>query len=310
MFNQKNMFFTQTNRLCYLLIIVSLILISCKNLSEEKETVEIPDDPIKIEIDHEQLKSFYTEYSNKTTFSNLQKLALEALILGEEDINNGNLMQARERLDGVFKELPLSDSKWWGITSNSHCKGCPINIGSPSAYYGLRMIDQIITLGNPEKTGTLTMTAVIAPCAEVTRHTLPNLVPETVNLTIAPEILENDGHILKISTALFRQWVKAITEGLQLDLEIYELDECTTVSYTDNGSTIVSYPNANAMIYQVPEELAKKTDFWWVIAPSGVPGDGSGYSRHFITGGMGLYGNGLPLFLSDDAWFIRKPEHM
>ena len=28
---------------------------------------------------------------------------------------------------------------------------CSLNIGSPIAYYGLRMLDDIIFLGNPEK---------------------------------------------------------------------------------------------------------------------------------------------------------------
>ena len=44
----------------------------------------------------------------------------------------------------------------------SHCKNCSLNIGSPIAYYGLRMLDDIIFLGNPEKNGVINMTAVIA----------------------------------------------------------------------------------------------------------------------------------------------------
>ena len=44
------------------------------------------------------------------------------------------------------------------------------------------------------------MTAVVAPCANVTRPTLPNLEPETVFLNIAPEILANDYKILYEST--------------------------------------------------------------------------------------------------------------
>ena len=39
----------------------------------------------------------------------------------------------------------------------------------------------------------------------------------------------------------------------------------------------------------MPLEIAENTDFWWTIVPSGVPGDGSGYNKHFITGGMGGY---------------------
>ena len=66
----------------------------------------------------------------------------------------------------------------------------------------------------------------------------------------------------------------------------------------------------------MPLDIAENTDFWWTIVPSGVPGNGSGYNRHFITGGMGGYTRpgdtryDRPHFISDDAWFVRKPEHL
>ena len=256
------------------------------------------------------LNSFYNENGGKNTFSSDQVLALESLIFAFEDLEAGNLDNAKNRIDNVFSKIPISDDNWYDISNGtSHCESCSINIGSPVAYYGLRMLKQIIDLGNPEGLESLTMTVVVAKCAEVRRPTL-SLSPETVNLSIKPEILANGGQILYASTALFRKWVQAITGGLKVNLKIYTLEQCTTVDYTDNGSTIVSYPDATSMIDAVPSDLAKETDFWWVIAPSGVPGDGSGYNRNFITGGMGGYGEGLPLFLSDDAWFTRKPEHM
>jgi hypothetical protein len=116
--------------------------------------------------------------------------------------------------------------------------------------------------------------------------------------------------MLRTSTDLFRHWVRAITGGMEVELVVHEMTECTTVDYTDEGDVIVSYPDAEGMVSTVPDEIADATDFWWVVAPSGVPGDGSGYDRHFITGGMGAIGTGLPLFLSDDGWFTRKPEHL
>ena len=142
---------------------------------------------------------------------------------------------------------------------------------------------------------------MVAPCADVTRPTLPDLHPETVRLDLAPEILADDARRLHQVTALFRRWVHAITGGLEVELVVAELEGCTTVDYTDDGSIIVSYPDAASMVASVPDDIADGTDFWWVVAPSGVPGDGSGYGRHFITGGMSGVGAGLPLFLSDDA---------
>ncbi len=291
-------------RFCVFLGFISM-LINCSD--PVRDDSDVPRDPNK---DYTLLNSFYNEHGGRGAFQTNQIIALEGLIFAFEDIEAGHLDDAKNRIDGVFAELPVSHPDWWEMSSNSHCSGCSLVLGKPIAYYGLRMLDQIVTLGIPENSESLTMTAVVAPCAEVTRPTLPNLDPVTVNLDIAPEILADDGHLLQVSTALFRTWVQSITGGLKVNLEIYTLEECTTVDFADDGSTIISYPNSQAMVRAVPDAIADETDFWWAIAPSGVPGNGAGYNRHFITGGMGGYGAGLPLFISDDAWFIRKPEHL
>jgi len=251
------------------------------------------------------LEAFYTENGGRESFPEHQLLAVEALLYGQDELEAGQQAAALERVEAVFTAMPLSTGIWREDLGHNG-----LNLGDPVAYYGLRMLHQILTLNDPTDTGTLRMTAVVAPCASVSRPTLPDLDPETVTLEIAPEILAEDAYILHTSTQLFRHWVQAITGGLTVELVVHELSECTTVDYTDDGEIIVSYPDANGMVDAVPAEVANTTDFWWVVAPSGVPGDGSGYDRHFITGGMSPYGAGLPLFLSDDAWFTRKPEHL
>lgn len=173
------------------------------------------------------------------------------------------------------------------------------------------MIQQIVALkGLDQKPkGELQMTAVIAPYADVQRVTLPNLELENVHLKISPKILEDNFKVLHTSTKLFRHWLQAISKGHKVNLKVHVLREGTEVINSDNGKIITSYPKAKQMIDSVPAEIRESTDLWWVIAPSGVPGDGSGYNRHFITGGMGQY-RSQALFLSDDAWFLRKPEHL
>lgn len=231
--------------------------------------------------------------------------AIEALLLAQDELEAGEHAAARARLDALFEELPLTEDVWRDDLPYGDA-----NLGDPVAYYGLRMLDQILRLDDPAGAGTLTMTAVVAPCAEVTRPTLPDLEPETVDLDVDAAILADDAALLHDATSLFRRWVRAITGGLEVELVVVELDTCTTVDFTDDGSVVTSYPDAAGMVGQVEPDIAGRTDFWWVVAPSGVPGDGSGYDRHFITGGMAGYGAGLPLFLSDDAWFVRKPEHL
>jgi hypothetical protein len=143
----------------------------------------------------------------------------------------------------------------------------------------------------------------------VSRPTLPDLEAEVVSLEIDPRILANDARVLHQATALVRRWIQAVS-GLEVRLVVAPMEGCTTVTHTDDGAIIVSYPDATEMVESVAADVRASTNLCWVIAPSGVPGDGSGYGRHFITGGMGMYGFGQPLFLSDDAWFLRKPEHL
>jgi len=261
----------------------------------------------------QNLLNFYNENGGRNSFNSNQILALEALILGFNKIQIGDFEEAKLMVDNVFNKIPYSESLWMDNTHGfSNCKNCSLNIGTPIAYYGLRMLDDIIFLGNPEKNGTINMTVVIAPCAVVSRPTTSNLDEEIVNLNVNPKILENDFHLLKNSTALFRNWVKAITGGLEINLSFVQIDNCTNVNFNYDGVNVFSYPDTHNMINSVSESISEETDFWWVIAPSGVPGDGSDFDIQgdFITGGMGLYGPGLPVFISDDAWFTRKPEHM
>jgi len=183
----------------------------------------------------------------------------------------------------------------------------------PVAYYGLRMLDQITKAGDLPTTGNIQMTAVVAKCADVTRpKQLPSLELETVNLTIDPKILEKNARLLYEATDLFRRWIKAITGGIEVDLVIHELEECATVTFElAEDKNILSYPKVDEMLGMVPTEVNEATRLWWVVAPSGVPGDGSGYTGgDFITGGQNFGEKTVPLIVSDDAWFIRKPAHL
>ena len=103
-------------------------------IDEAGSGAEAPD------LDHELLQSFYATYGGRSTFPAKEVLALETLIIAQEDLEAGRLEEAKERVDRIFSELPLFNSNWQSISANSHCAGCPINIGSPAAYYGLRML--------------------------------------------------------------------------------------------------------------------------------------------------------------------------
>ena len=287
-------------------LLAGLTMLGCLTDIDDVETLEPPTaEPAPDNRTRDDLETFYSSHGGQDAFPAHHIQALEALLYGQDDLEAGDWSNARARVDEVFAAMPLSTPIW---RQDVGFEG--LNIGDPVAYYGLRMLDQIIDFGEQGATESLQLTAVVAPCAAVTRPTLPDLAPETVQLDIAEEILANDARALRISTDLFRRWVQAITGGLHVELVVHTMDDCTTVGFTDDGEVVLSYPDASGMVDSVPAEISRETDFWWVVAPSGVPGDGSGYDRHFITGGMGVYGMGRPLFLSDDGWFTRKPEHL
>jgi formylglycine-generating enzyme required for sulfatase activity len=265
----------------------------------EKNSSSNPDSSV-------ELDEFFAANRGKVGFKNNQVMALETLRFALDEIEAGQLDAARARINAMYAAYPLSTPGW---DAGFGYRG--LNMGRPVGYYGIRMLDQILTLGNPSRKGKLRMTAVIAPSAVVTRPTLPNLVPETVNLNLAPEILAEDARRLHLVTRLFRRWLQAITGGLEVELVVHVMNQGTTVNFVERPGWIESYPNSQAMVDSVPPSIANTTDLWWVIAPSGVPGDGTGFGKDFITGAMtGHNGSGSPMIVSDDAWFIRKPVHL
>ena len=270
-----------------------------------KAFYKVEKDPMAMPKSTNQLTAFFAANGGKSGFTDNQVKALETVLFALDEIEAGQLVAARTRVDAMLAAYPLSTGGWY---NGLGYRG--LNLGSPIGYYAVRMLDQILTLGNPSRTGNLRMTAVVAASAAVTRPTLPDFAPETVQLGIAPEILADDARRLHLVTRLFRRWVQAISGGLHVELVVHVMNQNATVNFTREGGITVSYPDAEAMVNSVPASIANTTDIWWVVAPSGVPGDGSGYNTHFITGGMGSHSSGAPLILSDDAWFTRKPEHL
>ena len=289
----------------YLYLLSSIILSICftaVSFQRDVGAAILPIDDTKA-----QLKDFYSKYGGRDIFPKVHVESIEALLYSQDDIKNKNYRSAQRRLKKIFYEQPLSAPIWY----KDH-KWKDLNVGAPIAYYGLRMLDFIASKGVIQQKGTLQLTAVIAPCAVVERPKILDhkIVTENVNLNINPQILESNYRILFQSTDLFRRWLFALTNGYYVNLKVVVLKKCTKVTYQEADGVVRAYPDSHSMINMVDKETKDLTAMWWVIAPSGVPGDGAGFNLHFITGGMGVFGRNRPLFLSDDAWFIRKPEHL
>lgn len=252
-----------------------------------------------------QLQAFYQAQGGQSAFPDHYVRAIEALLRAQDEFAAGNREAAKQRVDSVFEEVPLSSSIW-----RQDVALFDLNVGDPIAYYGLRMLDQILKLDAASSGETITMTAVVPLCAEVTRPTLPNLEPEVLQRIIDNRVLQDDAKILFQASDLFRRWLSAITKGSSVNLNIQVVEQCTTVDFQLAPNVIFSYPDTISLLRSVPFDVSSNTDIWWVVVPSGVPGDGGDFDRTFITGGIGVSETGAPVILSDDSWFVRKPVHL
>ena len=251
-----------------------------------------------------QLAAFYDTYGARDTFPQENVNAFEALLYAEDDLIAGNPDAAINRVDAIFDVRPQGDVGWpFGGTAGS-------NIGSPVGYYGMRMIEHIDEITTSPGQEPLIMTGVVATCTDARIPQPGGAAPKMERFDLHPGILADDARRLFLATGLFRKWVEAITRGRRVDLRIYVIEGCTTTDFTLDPGYVRSYANSNDMLSKVPAQIADETDLWWVVAPSGIRNTESELGRHPITGGMGLSSDGRPLFLSDDLWFMSKPEHM
>ena len=272
--------------------------------------VEAPDPRLQTEA---IIEAFFADHGGREAFPESYVEGVETLLRAEDDVVAGDYAAARERIDALFAARPLSDIEWWeGCFETSCVDGT--NLGTPVAYYGLRMLDDIANVGlgdPPLETTPITMTVVLVACARGRQPTELDLTQggRDVNLTIDPALEADDYRIIRQSVRLFQHYVWSITDGrLSLELEFVHSDACTNV-YFSAAPPVSSISNAEAVIDSLSEEVRDGTDMWWVLYPSNVPDDPIFDDTAFITGGMGGY-RSAPLFIIDDLWLVRKPPHL
>jgi hypothetical protein len=254
------------------------------------------------------LAIFWGLYGGRNAFPPSYVNAVEALLRAEDEVVAGDHAAARARIDALFRAYPLSDPVWWTGAGRDGA-----NVGRPVAYYGLRMLDEIATvgLGKPAaEKATIVMTVVEVACADGHRPTRVDLsAAEAVHLRLDPGLSADDHFVVRQALRLFERYVTAISGGgLRPDVRFHRVEKCARVGYSSppNRTGLLDYAEP---LREVPATIAETTDMWWVIYPSNVPGDPIFNQSEFITGGMGASG-AAPVFISDDLWLLRKPPHL
>jgi hypothetical protein len=261
------------------------------------------------------LEQFFECYGGKSKFSEHSIKALTTFIQVEDAIKAGNYIQAKVWMDSLFKTYPVGNDIWWQAWSAPN----GANVGSPNGYYGLRMMQDIITYGlnpNPNaRAKKVNMNVVVVGCSKgiqpTTKAELQNGTGKFVTHSLDPKVKENNYQRVRLSLDLFTRYVRAITNGnIEVNLGFIELDTlCLPVSVSTTKPYVAS--GDYGLVLNALTQKAKDSTDWFLISyPSHVPDLPVFDDESFITGGMGADGKGGPVFIADDKWVTRKPAHL
>jgi len=255
-------------------------------------------------------------------FSKHQVDALSAFLHAEKRTLSGQYGWAKAWLDDLWSEHPPGGNDWGALPTQPF----GLNIGSPTGYYGLRMLSDMVewrlTSGVEGDTAPrsvrFTVLLVGASSGIEPRNNLELFLGTGVPVThyLEPEIEADDHFVVHQSLRLFRDYVFAITEGqLSVETNILALPEVTLpveAVLGANGFKSAAPVNANQVFDHVSEEDQAATDWWWLLYPSHVPEQYPDFATtEFITGGIGTGPDSLsPFFIIDDRWLLRKPPHL
>jgi hypothetical protein len=269
----------------------------------------------QVDCEATTLEEFFDCYGGTTAFSDHSVAAVTAFIQAEDAIKAGDYASAKRFVEAVFETYPKGNSIWWSVTGD--VEGA--NIGSPHAYYGLRMIEDIVDhhLNNPQdvEAKKAKMKIVLVGCSEGIQPTnfteLAAGGGPFVENSLEPKLVADDYRIVKQSFEFMSRYVTAITGGeLEIEVEIVELpDVCLDVNVSTE-SPLVASGSIQPVWEAFSDEVKDDTDWWWILYPSHVPDFSAFDNSAFITGGMGLSQRGGPTFIIDDKWLSRKPPHI
>ena len=262
----------------------------------------------------EQLEAFYAENGGEDALADGFRELIEGMLRAEDEVFAGDFEAASSRLAALFADHSIGTWDGWFFPSTPDS----IHVGNPPAYYGLRMLQQIIddqpAVASAPTTAMATMKVIMPGCSQgPIPTTLAEFEAGTATIKqrfLDPAIRANDYAIVRQSLKLWQRYVLAATDGrLGVELEFVELPElCVTLNITTEPR--ISRIGNTASVFAALGADAD-ADWYWILYPSGVPGEFPDFATtEFISGGMGVAPNGGPLLLGDDLWLTRKPPHL
>lgn len=260
-------------------------------------------------------------------FTPLFKESLETWVTAEAAYRGGRYGEARGVLDEFWTNHPAGAPDWkaaYQEAAEATAK-TGINLGHPACYYALRMLTECVEWRTSGKKPahapiTATMTIVLVGKAQGiqprTRAEMEAGKGIEASRDLDQRLLADDHQLIKESTWLFTEYVRAATEGqLEVKIDYVNLPKLvvpTSVTWDQRGHAGLANGAWGAIWDAVPEAQRRRTDWWWVLYPSAVPDRHPDFATtEFVTGGMGTGPDGQsPCFIIDDKWLVRKPPHL
>ncbi|MEL7220138.1 MAG: T9SS type A sorting domain-containing protein [Bacteroidota bacterium] len=254
-------------------------------------------------------------YGGDNQFTTHTNDAITTFIEAEDAIAAGDYVTAQNLINDLFITYPKGNNIWWNVFNDPN----GANLGTPHAYYGVRMLEDIVNyqlnpVENPE-VKTANMKVVLVGCSQGIQPTtdteLQNGTGPFVTHELDNSLLEDDYCLVEQSLDMFLKYVTAITKGeLEVMVEYIELpDLCMDVSVS--STTPYFATGSIGPIWEaLDDEVKAETDWFWMLYPSHVPEFPDFDDEAFITGGMGSDSKGGPVFIIDDKWLVRKPAHL
>lgn len=263
------------------------------------------------------IAAFYADHGGPDAFAAEVRRPFEAFLRGEAAVCRGDLAGAAATLEAVWRETPPGDPAWGRLFD----AGDGANLGAPVAYYGLRMLQDVIDHRGvdpgPDMSRPVRLTVLLPGCAEgIQPRTWAELQAGegvAVRHALDPAVIADEHAIVHASLDVFGRYVRAMTRGhLRLVVDIIEQPEvCVPVFAQAEPHRLATIQSPAPAFAALEGHVVDRTDWWMVIYPSHVPEQHADFAGvEFISGGMGLHANGGPLFLADDRWFVRKPPHL
>ncbi len=261
------------------------------------------------------LKDFFDCYGGQSKFSAHSVAAVTAFVTADDALQAKNYAQAKTIIDNLFKTYPRGSNIWWNVFNAPNNS----NLGTPHAYYGLRMMEDIIDHGINSipnvQAKKAKMKIVLVGHSEgiqpTTKAELQNGTGVFVKHKMDSSLKANNYRIIKQSFNMFSRYVTAITKGaLKVEVEYIELDSLHLPVAVTTTQPHLAYSGVEPVWNALTKETKDSTDWWWILYPSHVPELPAFDDESFITGGMGSDSKGGPVFIIDDKWLVRKPAHL